>query len=58
LQREVNNLLVINDKRVDHPRSGSKDVADAVCNAIWFLDNYDGDMEYIPRTPVGQIKRY
>ena len=37
LKKEAESLLVINDKRVDHPYSGSKDVADCVANVIWYL---------------------
>jgi hypothetical protein len=58
LQREVNNLLIINNKRVDHPRSGSKDIADAVANVIWFLNQYGDDLNYIPSAPIGAIRRY
>lgn len=61
LDKELSNLLIINDKRVDHPRSGSKDVADAVANVIWYLGNKEGldnEEEYIPRTPIASIRRY
>ena len=41
LQREGDNLVVKSDDtkvpRVDHPFNGSKDLADCVCNCIWFL---------------------
>lgn len=31
---ELSQLRIINDKKVDHPRSGGKDLADATCGAI------------------------
>jgi len=43
LQREGDSLVVKSGEtkipRVDHPFNGSKDLADAVCNCIWFLVN-------------------
>lgn len=38
LQREAESLLVVNERRVDHPLGGSKDVADCVANVIWYLE--------------------
>jgi hypothetical protein len=42
LQREGDRLLVKSGDtrlpRVDHPFTGSKDIADCVCNCIWFLE--------------------
>ena len=35
LVRELKGLQVVNERRVDHPRGGSKDVADAVVNCWW-----------------------
>lgn len=44
LQREADNLIVKSENtkvpRVDHPFNGSKDVADCVCNCIWYLMNF------------------
>lgn len=37
LASEVNSLIIVNEKRVDHPSQGSKDMADAVANTIWYL---------------------
>ena len=34
-RREFEQLRIINNRRVDHPKGGSKDVADAIVNAIW-----------------------
>ena len=39
LREEFEALLVINEKRVDHPVNGSKDVADCVANVVWYLTN-------------------
>jgi len=41
LRKEAESLLVINDKRVDHPYGGSKDVSDCVANVIWMLTQND-----------------
>ena len=30
LYKELKDIEIVNDKRVDHPRNGSKDIADAV----------------------------
>ena len=42
---ELSQLRIINDKKVDHPRSGGKDLADATCgaihNAIAYTSQYD-----------------
>jgi hypothetical protein len=35
--QEFRQLRVINNKKIDHPPGGSKDVADAVVNSIWVL---------------------
>lgn len=35
LLTELMQLRIINDKKVDHPRSGSKDLADAVAGAVY-----------------------
>jgi hypothetical protein len=37
LRRELLGLKVINDKKVDHPLQGSKDMADTVANCVWCL---------------------
>lgn len=37
LKRESEALVVVNEKRVDHPFKGSKDMADCVANVLWFL---------------------
>jgi hypothetical protein len=39
LKRELLGLKVINDKKVDHPLQGSKDMADTVANCVWALTN-------------------
>lgn len=36
---EWRNLVQLNAKHVDHPKGGSKDIADSVCNVIWTLDS-------------------
>jgi len=38
LLEEWKNLIQLNAKHVDHPKGGSKDIADAVCNLVWAAD--------------------
>ena len=45
LKGELKNLKVINARKVDHPKGGHKDVADALANAVWALENV------LPRRP-------
>lgn len=35
LLQELTELRVVNDKKVDHPRKGSKDLSDAMCGAVF-----------------------
>jgi hypothetical protein len=35
LLNELTELKVVNDRKVDHPRKGSKDLADAMCGAVY-----------------------
>jgi len=35
LLEEWKNLIQLNAKHVDHPKGGSKDLSDAVCNVVW-----------------------
>ena len=35
LVQELTELKVVNDKKVDHPRKGSKDLSDAMCGAVF-----------------------
>jgi len=42
---ELKSLEIKNAKKVDHPSKGSKDVSDAVCNAVWALEQKSGDTE-------------
>lgn len=35
LLQELTELKVVNDKKVDHPRKGSKDLSDAMCGAVF-----------------------
>jgi hypothetical protein len=39
LKRELESLKVVNDKKVDHPLQGSKDVADCAANIVWFFNS-------------------
>lgn len=39
LRKELLGLITKNEKRVDHPSKGSKDVADCVANVVQFLHN-------------------
>ena len=48
LKTEAESLIVINERRVDHPIGGSKDVADCVANIIWYLET----QEWPLRSPV------
>jgi len=41
LQKEFEQLVVINEKKVDHPITGSKDVADCVANVVWYLKEFE-----------------
>lgn len=44
LETECNKIIVTETKtgrRADHPTQGSKDLADAVCNAIWHFNRQD-----------------
>ena len=48
LKIECNKLVVTETKtgrRVDHPQKGSKDLADAVANAIWHFNRKDEDSQ-------------
>jgi hypothetical protein len=38
LLEEWKNLVQLNAKHVDHPKGGSKDMSDAVCNLVWMAD--------------------
>lgn len=40
---ELKELELVNGKKVDHPNKGSKDVADAVANAVWACDEEKDD---------------
>ena len=44
---ELKELELISGKKVDHPKKGSKDVADAFANANWALNNEEM-MEEVP----------
>lgn len=50
LMKEMKSLLVVSEKRVDHPYDGSKDVADCVANVVWFLtsEKYGQQMGVVP----------
>ncbi len=39
LRQELQSLRIINAKKVDHPKGGSKDIADALANAVWALES-------------------
>lgn len=39
LRRELEQLRVYSSRQLDHPRGGSKDVADSVANVVWALEN-------------------
>lgn len=40
LQVELAQLELISDKKVDHPPTGSKDLADAMCGAVYWASQY------------------
>lgn len=50
LLKELLQLKIINDRKVDHPRSGSKDLADAVAGAV------HNAIAWTPRGNVGDIE--
>jgi len=33
--KELKHLMLVRGQKIDHPRSGSKDLADSLCNAVW-----------------------
>lgn len=39
LIEELTTLQVIDAKKVDHPRGGSKDIADTLANAVWLMND-------------------
>lgn len=41
LRFELESLIITPSGKVDHPKGGSKDVADAVANAIWLLSTFE-----------------
>lgn len=49
LLTELTQLKIINDKKVDHPRSGSKDLADAVAGAVY------NAIAWTPKGVVGEV---
>lgn len=54
LETEANKLIVVplkTGRRTDHPPKGSKDLADAVCNAIWHFNRTD-EVETKPIPPT------
>lgn len=47
LAKELKGLVLLNGKKVDHPRTGSKDIADSVAGAVWFcLENPNTELAY------------
>ena len=45
-------LRIINDKKVDHPRNGSKDLADAVAGAV------SNAVSRTPRNTITEVEVY
>lgn len=45
---EFKDLRLIRGKKVDHPKSGSKDVSDSVANSIWLLREVMGEIKLPP----------
>lgn len=41
--------------RIDHPYSGSKDLADVVSNSIWYLCDYESDLVFKPVGGLGKM---
>ena len=50
LLEEMGELKIINDKKVDHPRKKSKDLADAVCGAVF------GAISFTPKNITEEIE--
>jgi hypothetical protein len=50
LLEEMGELKIINDKKVDHPRKKSKDLADAVCGAVF------GAISFTPKNVNQEIE--
>lgn len=49
LQDEMCRVLMIKESKIDHPRSGSKDLADAVAGVCWLLMNKPNYNNYAPQ---------
>ena len=49
---ECAQLRVVNDTKVDHPLKGSKDMADAVANCIWWLNGHEAPAIVRPRMGI------
>jgi hypothetical protein len=45
---ELNQLELINNTRIDHPKNGSKDLADGIASVVWHLTG-DENSDDIPR---------
>lgn len=53
LKHEIDDLYYVNEKRVDHPQSNSKDLSDCVANcAWWFSDPENRNIGTVPPTIV------
>lgn len=52
LVKELMQLRIINDKKVDHPRNGSKDLADAVAGAV------SNAVSRTPRNTITEVEVY
>ncbi len=54
LVTEAKSLVVVNEKRVDHPFKGSKDMADCVANVLWCLSTMASEDALRPRI-IGMV---
>jgi len=53
LLKELKQLELIRNQKIDHPPDGSKDLADALCRAVWWLQNKVISESIAPSLPLG-----
>jgi len=46
VKTELEELQVMSSTKIDHPKKGSKDVADALVNSVWAVENLLGKQTY------------
>lgn len=56
-RRELEELRLIDGKKYDHPKLGSKDVSDAVACALWSCLQYHLDNPVVPTAKIVVVRR-